>query len=116
MTGCGTKEVARPHLHNFPHLEDCPSLEERHIENEAELKAQAKALNMRYVDYLHFLTNSKVNPRNSPVPLESLDREFLEARAKSLNMRYEDFLHALTNDKINHLRNARSANSLGEKN
>ncbi len=64
ITGCGTKEVARPHLHNFPYLEDCPSLEERHIENEAELKAQAKALNMRYVDYLHFLSN-KVKKENS---------------------------------------------------
>jgi hypothetical protein len=26
----------------------------------ADLKAQAKALNMRYVDYLHFVNNRKV--------------------------------------------------------
>lgn len=57
LVGCGTTEVARPHLHNFPYMDDCPSLKERHIENEDTLKAQAKALNMRYVDYLHFLSN-----------------------------------------------------------
>jgi hypothetical protein len=57
LLGCGTTEVARPHLHNFPYLGECPSLEERSIENEDFLKAQAKALNIRYVDYLHYLTN-----------------------------------------------------------
>jgi len=57
LVGCGTKEVARPHLHNFPYLGDCPSLEERHIDDENKLKAEAKALNMRYVDYLHLLSN-----------------------------------------------------------
>ena len=60
LVGCGTTEVARPHLHNFPYLDDCPSLEEKHIDEEERLKAEAKALNMRYVDYLHALANGKV--------------------------------------------------------
>ena len=63
LVGCGTIEVARPHLHNFPYLDDCPSLEETHIENEAVLKAQAKGLGMRYVDYLHFLANDMDHKR-----------------------------------------------------
>jgi len=60
FVGCGTTEVARPHLHNFPYLDDCPSIEARSIDEESELKAQAKALNMRYVDYLHFLSAKQV--------------------------------------------------------
>ena len=58
LVGCGTTEVARPHLHNFPYLGECPSLEDKHIDDEEKLKAEAKALNMRYVDYLHLLSNS----------------------------------------------------------
>lgn len=57
LVGCGTTEVARPHLHNFPYLGECPSLEDKHIDDEEKLKAEAKALNMRYVDYLHLLSN-----------------------------------------------------------
>ena len=57
LVGCGTTEVARPHLHNFPYLGECPSVEEKHIDDEEKLKAEAKALNMRYVDYLHSLSN-----------------------------------------------------------
>lgn len=64
VAGCGTTEVALPHLHNFPYLDDCPSIEARSIDNEAELKAQAKALNMRYVDYLHFLSAKQTKPNN----------------------------------------------------
>jgi len=57
LVGCGTTEVARPHLHNFPYLGECPSVEDKHIDDEEKLKAEAKALNMRYVDYLHSLSN-----------------------------------------------------------
>ena len=57
LVGCGTTEVARPHLHNFPYLGECPSVEDKHIDDEEKLKAEAKALNMRYVDYLHLLSN-----------------------------------------------------------
>ena len=60
LVGCGTTEVARPHLHNFPYLGECPSLEDKHIDEEEKLKAEAKALNMRYVDYLHLLSNPKI--------------------------------------------------------
>lgn len=59
LVGCGTTEVARPHLHNFPHMDECPSVEALSIDKEDKLKAEAKALNMRYVDYLHFLSNNK---------------------------------------------------------
>tara|TARA_X000001036_G_scaffold295045_1_gene274221 strand:- start:1130 stop:1408 length:279 start_codon:yes stop_codon:yes gene_type:complete len=51
------------HLHNFPHLDDCPSVEARSIDDKEKLKTEAKALNMRYVDYLHMLSNSKENPK-----------------------------------------------------
>ena len=59
LVGCGTTEVARPHLHNYPFLDDCPSVEVLSIDKEDKLKAEANALNMRYVDYLHFLSNNK---------------------------------------------------------
>ena len=56
------ERVSQKHLHNYPFLEDCPSIKEKAIDNEEELKAQAKALNMRYVDYLHYLTNKDSEP------------------------------------------------------
>ena len=61
------QRVARPHLHNFPYLDDCPSLEEKAIDNEEKLKAEAKKLNMRYVDYLHLINNK--------YPLKSLTKK-----------------------------------------
>mgnify|MGYP006892407061 CR=1 FL=1 len=57
LVGCGSNKTAQPHLHNYPFLGDCPSVKEKSIDNEEQLKAEAKALNMRYVDYLHFLSN-----------------------------------------------------------
>jgi hypothetical protein len=59
LVGCGTTEVAQPHLHNFPFLDDCPSVEARSVDDKEKLKAEANALNMRYVDYLHSLSNNK---------------------------------------------------------
>lgn len=45
-------------LHNYPMLNDeCPSLVDRSIDNEQELRAKAKLANMSYVNYLHFLSN-----------------------------------------------------------
>lgn len=45
-------------LHDYPIINDeCPSLIERSIDNEQELRAKAKLSNMRYVDYLHILAN-----------------------------------------------------------
>ena len=73
LVGCGTTEVARPHLHNFPYLGECPSVEERSIDNEEELKAKAKALNMRYVDYLHRLSNPDLRV---DAPIESTQPRF----------------------------------------
>ena len=73
LVGCGTTEVARPHLHNFPYLGECPSVEERSIDNEEELKAKAKALNMRYVDYLHLLSNPDIRV---DAPIESTQPRF----------------------------------------
>ena len=72
LSGCATTEVARPHLHNFPYLDDCPSLEEKAIDNEELLKAQAKVLNMRYVDYLHLLTMKGIMPRD-PLETKNID-------------------------------------------
>lgn len=64
--------VRQSHLHNYPPLGDCPSLEEQAIDNEKVLKAQAKALNMRYVDYLHLLTMKGAMPRN-PLKIKNSD-------------------------------------------
>ena len=66
LVGCGSNKTAQPHLHNYPFLGDCPSVKEKSIDNEEQLKAEAKALNMRYVDYLHFLSNAEFyKERNS---------------------------------------------------
>ena len=67
VTSCAHEKnrVEKAHLHNFPYLDDCPSIEARSIDNEAELKAQAKALNMRYVDYLHFLSEKQTKSNKS---------------------------------------------------
>ncbi len=66
LVGCGGDKLNQPHLHNYPFLGDCPSLEDKHIDDETKLKAEAKALNMRYVDYLHFLSNAEFyKERNS---------------------------------------------------
>lgn len=49
---CSQKQ-GLPTLHNYPYFNnmDCP--QEFSIEHEDKLRAEAKALNMRYVDYLH---------------------------------------------------------------
>ena len=64
VVGCGTTEVAQPHLHNYPYMDDCPSMEARSIDNREQLKAQAKALNMRYVDYLHMVNKKRTTLNN----------------------------------------------------
>jgi hypothetical protein len=45
--------------------DDCPFTNERAIENEEYLKAQAKALNIRYVDYLHLITKHKMESKKA---------------------------------------------------
>jgi hypothetical protein len=74
VTSCAHEKnrVEKAHLHNFPYLDDCPSLEEKAIDNEKLLKAQAKVLNMRYVDYLHLLTMNGIMPRN-PLETKNID-------------------------------------------
>ena len=74
VTSCAHERnrVRKAHLHNFPYLDDCPSLEEKAIDNEELLRAQAKALNMRYVDYLHLLTMKGIMPRN-PLEAKNID-------------------------------------------
>jgi hypothetical protein len=64
FVGCKTTKVAQPHLHNYPYMDDCPSMEARSIDNREQLKAQAKALNMRYVDYLHMVNKKRTTLNN----------------------------------------------------
>lgn len=59
------ERVRQAHLHNYPFLDDCPSMEERAIDNEKKLKAEAQVLNMRYVDYLHYLTNRSIQKEDT---------------------------------------------------
>ncbi len=65
--------VRQAHLHNYPFLGDCPSLEDKHIDDEDKLKAEAKALNMRYVDYLHFLSNTEVYQEKNSTQITNND-------------------------------------------
>ena len=58
LMSCAQNQQA-PTLHNYPYFEgmDCPK--EFSVNNEETLRAQAKALNMRYVDYLHQINARK---------------------------------------------------------
>ena len=49
----------RQTLHNYPYFENMECPQSFALENENILKAEAKALNMRYVDYLHIVTTLK---------------------------------------------------------
>lgn len=58
IAGCSQKK-SMPTLHNYPMLDphNCPLPTDDY--DDSNLKAQAKSLNMRYVDYLHFVNNKK---------------------------------------------------------
>ena len=61
--GCSSNKSVDT-LHDYPMMgDDCPITAERVIENEDYLKAQAKALNIRYVDYLHLITKKKIESK-----------------------------------------------------
>lgn len=61
--GCSSNKSVDT-LHNYPMMgDDCPFTNEMAIENEEYLKAQAKRLNIRYVDYLHLITKKKMESR-----------------------------------------------------
>ena len=58
--GCSSKKVERPTLHDFPMFDnmDCP--EQFAVDNESQLRTEAESLNMRYVDYLHYINKRKI--------------------------------------------------------
>jgi aminoglycoside phosphotransferase len=58
LAGCASEKPLQT-LHNYPMLDphNCPLPMDDY--DNPDLKAQAKALNMRYVDYLHFVNNKK---------------------------------------------------------
>ena len=60
IAGCSTPKKSVDTLHNYPIIapSKCPIPLEKY--DEEFLKARAKSLNMRYVDYLHALTNGKI--------------------------------------------------------
>jgi hypothetical protein len=63
--GCSSNKSVDT-LHDYPMMgDDCPITAERVIENEEYLKAQAKRLNMRYVDYLHLITKKKMESQKA---------------------------------------------------
>lgn len=58
LFGCSAPKKQPLSLHNYPMINDeCPSLIDRSIDNEKELRMKARLANMRYVDYLHTLAN-----------------------------------------------------------
>ena len=65
--GCKSNKE-RQTLHNYPYFEDMECPQSFSLDNENMLKAKAKALNMRYVDYLHFLSN-KMKPESVDLTL-----------------------------------------------
>ena len=60
LSGCMSSKKSGETLHNYPIIdpEKCPIPLDRY--DEEFLKSRAKLLNMRYVDYLHALTNGKI--------------------------------------------------------
>ena len=63
--GCSSNKSVDT-LHDYPMMgDDCPITAERVIENEDYLKAKAKALNIRYVDYLHLITKKKMESQKA---------------------------------------------------
>lgn len=60
VSGCVSSKKRVDTLHNYPIIDPnkCPVPIEQ-LDEEL-LKARAKELNMRYVDYLHALTNNKI--------------------------------------------------------
>jgi hypothetical protein len=59
LAGCSQKPQVST-LHDYPYFEgmDCP--QEFAIQNEEKLRAEAKSLNMKYVNYLHYLNKTKI--------------------------------------------------------
>lgn len=59
--GCSSKKVERPTLHDFPMFDnmDCP--EQFAVDNESQLRTEAESLNMKYVDYLHYINKKKAD-------------------------------------------------------
>ncbi len=59
LAGCSQKPKVST-LHNYPYFEDMDCPQEFAIKNEKKLRAEAKALNMKYVNYLHYLNKTKI--------------------------------------------------------
>lgn len=59
FASCSKKQQVST-LHNYPYFEgmDCP--QEFAIKNEDKLRAEAKSLNMKYVNYLHYLNKTRI--------------------------------------------------------
>ena len=59
LAGCASEKPLQT-LHNYPMLDpyNCPLPTDEY--DDPDLKAQAKALNMRYVDYLHQRNAKKI--------------------------------------------------------
>ena len=59
LAGCASEKPLQT-LHNYPMLDpyNCPTPTDDY--DDPDLKAQAKALKIRYVDYLHLVNNKKI--------------------------------------------------------
>tara|TARA_R100000808_G_C2151395_1_gene160437 strand:+ start:3520 stop:3780 length:261 start_codon:yes stop_codon:yes gene_type:complete len=60
LSSCASPNKSADTLHNYPVIDPskCPVPLERY--DEEFLRARARSLNIRYVDYLHALTNGKI--------------------------------------------------------
>ena len=58
--GCTSKQPVS-HLHNYPIIkgQDCPGIITRHGYDDSTVKLRASAVNMRPVDYLHWVNNKR---------------------------------------------------------
>ena len=59
FSGCSQKSQKLT-LHNYPYFENMECPQEFSIKNEDQLRAEAKSLNMKYVNYLHHLNKLKI--------------------------------------------------------
>jgi len=72
LVGCSTHEPL-PTLHNYPVFPDMDCPEEYAHKHEAQLRKEAKALNMSYVNYLHKITKERLKRVYKDAPFEFND-------------------------------------------
>ncbi|MBK23469.1 MAG: hypothetical protein CME70_05630 [Halobacteriovorax sp.] len=113
IAGCSTPKKSVDTLHDYPVIDPskCPIPLERY--DEEFLKASAKSLNMRYVDYLHALTNGKISElrKNEGLFFQAYDPNW--ANEPSINPIFSTKKEAQDYASRNNMATDRSSNTIG---